>query len=346
MSNPAIKVAVIGLGRWGPNHVRVFSGMENVQMVAVADRDEGACQRFQEKNPKMECVLDYQEILNNPEVSAVIVATPTVTHSQIVQEALLARKHVLCEKPLAANSNEAWQLVALAEQCQRILMVGHVFLFNPGVDYLGRLVREQTLGPLYYISATRTNLGPFRRDVNAAWDLASHDIYIFNHLLEERPLWVSAAGGSYLRQSVEDLVFLTLQYPGGVLGHIHVSWLDPKKVRQITMVGERKMVSWDEFGTPGPVMVYERSVAREPQYGNFGEFQLLAREGDVIIPRIVSAEPLGAQARAFIQRCANGLEEKDVRGSSRQGAEVVDVLMMASLSLKEGGRRVEISYGA
>ena len=193
------------------------------------------------------------------------------------------------------------------------------------------------------INAIRTNLGPFRSDVNAAWDLASHDIYIFNYLLQQRPLAVAATGARFLRPSVEDIVFLTLQYPNGVLGHIHVSWLDPKKVRQITLVGEKKMITWDEFGSPGPVTVHDRSVIRDPVYDTFGEFQLLTKEGDMLIPRIPSQEPMAAQARYFANACAS--QEPLTKGSACDGAEVVDVLEAVTASLSQGGKMAEIKYG-
>ena len=179
--------------------------------------------------------------------------------------------------------------------------------------------------------------------INAAWDLASHDVYIFNSILDERPVWVSCVGASYLRKPVEDIVFLTLGYPDGVIGHIHVSWLDPKKVRTLTVVGEKKMLTWDESAVPGPVMVYDCSVVRDPQYETFGDFQLLTKEGDVVVPRVQLRESLAVQARSFVDRCLYGAPG-DKAGSAKQGAEVVDVLVAAEFSLKED-RQIEVTYG-
>lgn len=338
-----LRVGVIGLGRWGPNHVRNFSALRDCRVTAVADPAEASLQRMHEGYREVACLGDYRALLARDDVDAVVVATPTNTHAEVVRASLEAGKHVLCEKPLTNLSATSWELARLAEQRGRVLMVGHVFLFNAAIEYMAQALVDQVAGPMYYLHAARTNLGPFRYDVNAAWDLASHDIYIFNHLLRARPEWVSAVGGSFLNRPIEDIVFLTLQYPGGVLGHIHVSWLDPKKVRTITVVGERKMITWDEFGVPGPVMIYDRSVAREPRYDSYGDFQLLAREGDVVMPRIRVQEPLAAQARFFAQRCLKGVD--DGRGAARQGAEVVDVLEAAARSLAEQGRRMEIAYG-
>lgn len=338
------KIAVIGTGRWGPNHVRNFNALKDCQVVAVADLNAEALGRMQANFPGLQGCGDYREVLHRSDVNAVVVATPTSTHALIVREALQAGKHVLCEKPLTANSADAWELVKLAEKAGLHLMVGHVFLFNPGIDYLIQAAREEAIGPLYYVNAIRTNLGPFRSDVNAAWDLASHDVYIFNAILGRRPTAVSAVGASYLRPPVEDLAFLTLQYDNGTVAHAHASWLDPRKVRQITMVGEKKMITWDEFGTPAPVMVFDRFVVREPIYNTFGEFQLLTREGDVMIPRIPPKEPLAAQAAVFAARLRG--EDTDLtRGSARQGAEVVDILSAVSRSLRNHGAMEKIEYG-
>lgn len=337
-------IAVIGAGRWGPNHVRNFSAQKNCQVVAVADPREEALARIRANFTYLRAYKDYADILDMPDVDAVVVAVPTSLHYQVVRDALTAGKNVLCEKPLTSKSADAWELVDLAEKMRLQLMVGHVFLFNPGIAYLLQAAREHALGPLYYVSAVRTNLGPFRSDVNAAWDLASHDIYIFNAILDSRPVAVSAVGASYLSPPVEDLAFLTMQYANGSVAHAHASWLDPKKVRQITLVGEKKMITWDEFGVPAPIMVFNRSVVREPVYNSFGEFQLLTREGDVMIPHIPPKEPLAAQAVEFVARL-HGTSNDLVRGSARQGAEVVDILMAASRSMLSHGAMQEVEYG-
>lgn len=341
-----VGIAVIGLGRWGPNHIRNFHSLANCAVVAAADPSEKTWRRAQAAHNAIKCYTSYREVLQRDDVHAVVIATPTETHAEIATAALEAGKHVLCEKPLARSSAAAWKLVELAAQRQRVLMCGHVFLFNPGIQFLARTVREKTVGKVYYLSAIRTNLGPFRSDVNAAWDLASHDIYILNAILGERPQAVSAVGRSYLRKPVEDIVFLTLEYPDGVLGHVHVSWLDPKKVRQITLVGEHKMVTWDDQGSPGPIMIYDRSVIRDPTYETYGEFQLLTREGDVVLPRIPPKEPLAIQAESFVTRCTGAAKEADAKAASgREGAEVVDVLEAVSQSLARNGASIQVQYG-
>lgn len=344
MNEKILTIGILGAGRWGPNHIRNFNALPGCRVSAVADPNPARLDAIANLHPGLAVSSDPGDILKSDRIDAVVVATPTSTHYRLVKTALEAGKHVLCEKPLTADSGQAWELAGLAEKSGRILMVGHVFLFNPGIEYLGNAVSGGEAGRLYYVSAVRTNLGPFRYDVNAAWDLASHDIYIINHLAGSRPLAAAAVGGKYLQDAIEDIVFLTLSYPGGLLGHIHVSWLDPKKIRQITVVGERKMITWDDLGVPGPVAVHDRMVVREPQYRTFGEFQLLSREGDVVLPRIPSREPLAAQAAAFRERCRGGKD--DERGTARQGAEVVDILEAVDKSLSAGGALTEVTYGS
>lgn len=339
-----LRIAVVGLGRWGPNHVRTFSSLSEAEVVAAVDPDPKARERLRHSHGDVPSSAEMAPVLARDDVDAVVVATPTDTHAGIAEQALAAGKHVLCEKPIAHRSDLAWRLVRRAEELDRVLMVGHVFLFNPGVQSLFDQSAPERLGRRYYVKAVRTNLGPFRGDVNAAWDLASHDVYIFNALLSGRPTAVSAVGSSYLQPRVEDIVFITLRYPDDVLGHIHVSWLDPRKVRHITVVGEKAMVTWDDLGSPGPVMVHDRRVVREPQYETFGEFQLLARQGNVVIPAVESREPLAEQTRAFVRRC-RGEDSATEAGSARQAAEVVDVLSAVSRSLAEQGRQVEVEYG-
>lgn len=339
----SINVGVIGLGRWGPNLVRNFHAIPDCTVVALADPLPEMREKMEQQVPGAAYYSDGKALLEHTGLDAVVVSTPTETHYDLVMAALDAGLHVLCEKPLADSGEAAWALDACAKGRGKVLMVGHVFLFNAGVQYLCDAVRSNDVGRVYYVNATRTNLGPFRDDVNAAWDLASHDIYIFNELLQARPESVSAVGQSYLRKPVDDIVFLSLFYPDGVIGHIHVSWLDPKKVRQITLVGEQKMITWDDLAQLGPITVHDRSVKREPVYESFGEFQLLAREGDLVMPRISASEPLALQAREFVRRCQSG--ESDGRGDAAQAAVVVDVLEAADVSLKAAGKAVKISYG-
>jgi len=241
-------------------------------------------------------------MLKESPLDAVVIATPTSSHEQVVMAALRAGKHVFCEKPLALHSRVARRLCAEAKKRRLILMVGHTFLFNPGIRYLRNFILHGHHGRLYYLHAKRTHYGLFRPDVNVVWDLASHDVAIFNYLLKSEPTEVSAVGFDWLRKNIHDLSFISLRYPRGVMAHIHVSWLDPKKEREIMVVGDRKMAVWQDMASPGPVFIYDRYVIRQkPVLREFGDFQLLPREGDITIPKIDMEEPLLIQAREFLE---------------------------------------------
>jgi predicted dehydrogenase len=269
----------------------------------------------------------------------VVVATPAATHYEIVRAAIEAGKHVLCEKPLCITLEEGESLVKLAQQQRVVLMVGHVFLFNPGIRKLKEIVAAGGLGRLRYLVARRTNLGPIRTDVNAIWDLASHDVSIVNFLLDALPYEVSAVGQAFLQEGIEDLGFLTLHYPGEVVANIHVCWLDPKKVREITVVGEDRMACWNDLAVPGPLMIFDKGVVRSHDYSDFGEFQLLAREGDVTIPRVIAEEPLRAQARAFLGALASGEVEA---GDGRHALDVIRVLRAVARSVAMRGAPADV----
>ena len=336
----AIRIGIIGYGQWGPNHVRNFSACPNAQVAAIADsRSERLRAARATAGHVPHHFATYQELLHSGTVDAVVVATPTATHGVIVREALEAGLHVLCEKPLCATAAEGEALVELARRQRRLLMVGHVFLFNSGILKLREYLQAGTLGDLYYLSARRTNLGPIREDVNVAYDLAAHDLAIFQFLLGRRPTELSAVGRSFLQPNIQDVAFITLTYPPQTLAHIQVSWLDPKKVREITLVGSRKMAVWNDLASAGPVMLYDVGVLREQYYDDFGHFQLLPREGDITIPRVQMEEPLRAQSRYFLRCIERGaIEYSDGSG----GVEVVRLLEAVNRSMAQGGQPVRL----
>jgi predicted dehydrogenase len=335
----ATRIAVIGCGHWGPNHIRVFSQLRDSQVVACADLNASRLKAIREQHPNAQFSKDYRELLNDPDIDAVVISTPTKTHYSIVKEALSAGKHVLCEKPLCIETGEGEELLELAKSKNRILMVGHVFLFNPGIIKLKELVRSEGTGRVFYMRAMRTNLGPVRQDVNSVFDLATHDISIFNFLLDAMPESVSAVGGTYLQPGIEDVAFISLRYPGGVVANIQVSWLDPKKTREIVVVGDKKMLVWDELASPGPILIYDKGVVREPYYDDYGQYHLLSREGDITIPKIRLEEPLKVQNRFFLQ-CVRDNAMKENDGAFAVG--VVKVLDAITQSLKAGGASVDI----
>jgi predicted dehydrogenase len=335
-----INIGVIGCGHWGPNHVRVFSQLRDARVVAAADLDAKRLETIREQHPHVETFRDYRGMLKVAGLEAVVVAAPTRVHYQLVKAALEANKHVLCEKPLCLHPQEAEELVALAKSKQRVLMTGHVFLFNAGIVKLKELVGNGDPGRIYYLRALRTNLGPVRRDVNSVFDLATHDIAIFNWLLQSQPESVSAVGGHFLQETIEDVAFISLRYANNILGHIQVSWLDPKKLREIVVVGDKKMVIWDELAPAGPITIYDKTVVRHENYEDFGQFQLLAREGDITIPKVRLEEPLKVQNRYFLKCLTAGhLPMND----GPFAIEVVRVLEAIARSMAEGGVPVRVS---
>ena len=345
-STAPVHIGVIGCGHWGPNHIRNFSTLENSTVLACADPAVERLKAVSRLYPGMTTVTDYRELLANPRIDAVVVATPTATHYALCRDALEAGKHVLVEKPLTLKVADSEKLCRLARACQRVLMVGHTFLFNTGILKLKDCIAKGDIGKVYYLHATRTNLGPIRQDVGVVYDLAAHDISIFNYLLEAQPLEVSARGEKFLRKRIEDVAFISLSYPNHVLANIHVSWLDPKKIRQIVVTGSRKMMSWDDLAATGPVTIYDKGVLayqdgayKEPYYASYGDFRLLTREGDVTLPHLKLEEPLRAEAAHFLD-CIRGAPN-DLSGAAC-GLAVVKTLAAVQESMSRGGRPVKV----
>jgi predicted dehydrogenase len=335
-----IEIAVIGCGEWGPNHIRNFLAQPGARVRIAVDLDAKRLERVHELFPAVETSSDADRVLADPSIQAVVVATPVQTHFNLVRKALQAGKHVLCEKPLCENVAQGRELAELAQARRRALMVGHVFLFNPGIIKVKELLDSGSMGTLHYMHAIRTNLGPIRRDCNAAFDLATHDISIFNWLVGADPLEVSATGGSYLQPGIEDVVSLSLKYPGDVFGTIQASWLNPKKVRQMTVVGSKQMVTWDDMQLGSPVTCYDKGANSNKSYNDFGEFLRIATwDGDVRLPKVQSEEPLKLQARHFLESVARG---EVLRSGSDSAVGVVAVLEAAAISLKEHGRAVPV----
>lgn len=335
-----LRMAVIGCGYWGPNHVRNFSSLNGCKVEEVVDVDAGRLARIAEYFPAVGLNHDYKTTLANPNIEAVVIATPTSTHYRLVREALLAGKHVLCEKPLCEKGEEGRELVRLAQERQLVLMVGHVFLFNGAVEKLKGLIKSEELGRLYYLSSIRTNLGPIRNDVNAAFDLAAHDISIFNWLLDAEPLAISATGACYLRPGIEDVVFISLRYPGNIYATVEASWLNPRKVRHLTVVGSQKMATWDDLEVNTPVAIYDRGANAQQEYSDFGEFLRISMwNGDVRLPRIQLEEPLKRQSLEFL----NAIRQKHAyRSDAIFALGVVKALEAVRKSLEIHGAPVQV----
>jgi predicted dehydrogenase len=334
-----LRTAVVGAGLWGPNLIRNFHNHQTSEVAWVVDRDPERLALTRGRYPEIRVAADAAEAFADPHVDAVVIATPTVTHHQLAAAALTAGKHVLVEKPIATTLAEGEELCALAARHRRVLMVGHVFLFNLGIRRVKELLAEERLGRLFYLSMVRTNLGPIRMDVNAAWDLAAHDISIANYWLGATPVAVAAQGGCWINPGVEDAVFGTLWYPNEVMVHLHVSWLSPRKVRDITVVGERAMLTFDDMNLSEPVRLYDKGVSGERRPGfvdTFASFRTSIREGDIVIPRVVLGEPLRAECDHFIECVARG--ERPL-SDGESGVEAVRVLEAMARSIAKGGGR-------
>jgi predicted dehydrogenase len=339
--NDMLKMAVIGCGYWGPNLIRNFHNHPEVQLKAIADIDPVRLQHVGKLYPHMFCTTDYSEILADPELDAVVVATPVSTHFTLGSQVLKAGKHLFIEKPMAACAEECRHLIDLSRQGSLIIMVGHTFVFTPAVQKIRELMEGGELGDIYYVNITRVNLGLFHQDVNVVWDLAPHDVAMLNDLFQAKPQVVSATGRSYVQKDIEDVAFLTLEYPDRQLAHIHVSWLDPNKIRKATFVGSRKMLVYDDVSSLEKIRVYDKGVDVLPHYDNFGEFQLSYRFGDIFIPRIEQVEPLKIEANHFVD-CV--LRRKEPLSNGVHGLEVVEVLEKACQSIKEDGKPYVLEY--
>jgi predicted dehydrogenase len=332
-------VAVVGCGYWGVNYIRVFSELQRAKVVLVADASSARLEVVRERFPLISTTLNWKEIVENRWVDAVVIATPAATHFQIAREFLRAGKHVLVEKPLTTTVEDGEALIDVCAEAKRILMVGHTFLFNPGIHKVKQLMASSDFGKVYYLHATRTNMGPIRQDVNALWDLASHDVAIFNELLGTQPIRVSAIGSKVLGSDREDVVFATMTYPGGTIANLHVSWVDPNKVREIVVVGGQRRIVFDDLRNLERVRIFEKGVALEMEADSFGEYRLLMRDGDIISPRVDTSEPLKNQSSHFLDCVQTG---KQPTSDGRNGLDVVRVLLALTKSIVLQGAPVSV----
>ena len=333
-----LRFGVIGYGYWGPQLVRNLDRLAQGRVASIADLSPERRQAAQLLYPTANVTDNVEEILLS-DVDAVAIATPIRTHYRLARMALQHGKHVLVEKPLTASTGEARALMLLAEQQKRVLMVGHTFIYSPAVEELRRLVQSNALGKIYYIDATRANLGLLQNDINVIWDLAPHDLSILDYVLGGAPLRVSAHGGAYVRPDIHDVAHISLQYPEGVLAHIHVSWLSPSKVRRFTIVGNRQMAVYDDIETTEKIRVYNRGVDVPEHTATFGEFQLSYRYGDIVSPYIYGAEPLALECQRFAEAI---LEGKPLQSDAQAGLRIVHILEASDASLAADGAFIDI----
>jgi predicted dehydrogenase len=340
-----IRVGVLGAGYWGPNLIRNFANLAGCELAAVCEGDSARRQRISNQYPSAVAFGDYDAMLADGSLDAVVVATSVESHFAHAKAALEANKHVLVEKPLAQTSEQCLELIRLAETRHRVLMVGHTFLFNAAVRKVRQLIEAGDLGNILYLYSQRLNLGIVRQDINAMWNLAPHDISIAGYLTGKNPVRVSARGFDYLQDGLPDVVFLTIEYPERLASHIHVSWLDPQKARRMTVVGSKKMVVYDDMSVDARVQIYDKGVDRIDRDTNntvapsFGEYQLLVRSGDLTVPQIDFPEPLRTECSHFIDCVRTG---ESPFTSGWDGLRVVAVLEAADRSIAQGGSPVDV----
>ncbi|RKY33491.1 MAG: gfo/Idh/MocA family oxidoreductase [Candidatus Omnitrophota bacterium] len=338
-----IKIGIIGCGHWGPNFVRTFNKLKDTTVKYVCDLDSKRLREIKKRFSSVFTSTSFRDILKDSEIDAVVIATPAVTHYQLAKEALKFGKNVLIEKPFVLNPQEANYLIRLAKRVNKIIMPGHIFEYHDGVRIIRNYTREGKLGKIYYMYSRRTNLGPIRNDVNAIWDLALHDISIFNFILDAVPLKISADGFSYLRSHIEDVGFITLYYPQDIIAHIHVSWLDPRKIREIVMVGDKKMLMFDDLDGNFPLKFYDKRVMKkkyERPYYTFEEFKMIIKDGQVSTPLIKIREPLLVECESFLEYIKKGRVPEEVL---KRGIDVVKILKGIESSLKNKGKEINLS---
>ncbi|MCC6751816.1 MAG: Gfo/Idh/MocA family oxidoreductase [Deltaproteobacteria bacterium] len=334
-----VNVAVLGAGYWGRNYVRNLSGLPEARLSWVCDLDPRARERAATVAPEAQVTADFTQMLSDPAVQAVVIATNAAHHHGHGLAALRAGKHVLVEKPMATSVRDAEELVRASEEYERILMVGHLMLYHPAVERLRAMVQGGELGKIHYLYALRVNLGQIRSDENALWSFGPHDLSIIRYLLGAEPESISARGQAYLRAGVEDVVFVNVAFRDHTMAQIQLSWLDPHKERRLTVVGSRKMVVFDDVHPTEKLRLFDKGFDRPPEYDSYGDY-LSLRNGDIHIPRVAMTEPLTAECRHFLQAVSDGTS---VRSPGHEGLEVVRLLEAAQQSLEAGGVPVRFS---
>jgi predicted dehydrogenase len=329
----AIGAAVIGYGYWGPYLARNVAESSELRLEAVCDRDTVQLALFRKRYPDARAVSELDAVLGDPSIEAVVIATPPPTHHSLAKRALEAGKHVLVEKPLATRVDDAHELARIAAANDRVLMPGHTFIYSPAVNTVRDLIRSGVIGDVHFITSSRMNLGKYTNE-GVVWDLAPNDLSILLYWLEQPVVEVTAVGSSVLRKGVPETAFMTFTFAGGQTANVQVSWLAPRKVRQMIIVGSKLMVQYDDTSPDEPVRIYDRGMDMLSTPANFGEHQLVYRTGDVVTPRVESAEPLRLELTDFARAIRTGEEP---RASLAIGIEIVAVVEQAEASLRAGG---------
>ena len=335
-----VNVAVIGCGYWGPNLIRNFHSLQDCSVKKICDLDRSRLEHLEQVYPDVSTTMDFREILDDPDIDAVAVATPVRLHYQLASKCLEAGKHTFIEKPMATSSEECRRLLELANARSLTLMVGHTFVYTSAVRRIKEIADSGELGEVMYISSRRLNLGLFQKDINVAWDLAPHDISIILFVLGKEPVSVNCQGKAHMSPDIEDVTNMTLNFSNGGIALIHSSWIDPRKIRETTIVGSSKMIVYDDNEPLEKLRIYDKRVEAPRRYDTFGEFQYAYHYGDMYAPFLKQNEPLGVECRQFLDSTRNGGKSDS---SGEEGLKVVRVLEAAAKSLADGGRQVPIA---
>jgi predicted dehydrogenase len=330
-------MAVVGLGYWGPNLLRVLIERTDVNVRWICDQDQTRLDRLSRRYPSVEPTQELDDVLNDPRVDGVMLATPVNTHYELGRRCLEAGKHTFVEKPLASSSSDARSLIDLATECEPVLMCGHTFLYSPPVRAVRKLIEEGELGDLYFVSSSRVNLGLHQRHVSVIWDLGPHDFSILLYWLGGPPHTIRATGRDSIVPGIADVAFVTMEFPSGVIANVELSWLAPSKLRRTVIVGSQKMVVYED-GTPEALRIFNRGVVyRDPE--TFGEYHLSYRAGDILSPHLANDEPLALQVGDFVRAIRTGeLPEHGLALAS----DVVRLAEAADASLDDGGAQIEL----
>ncbi len=338
MSNPT-KVGVVGCGYWGPNLIRNFRGLQDCQLKLVCDLSEARLKHMRTLYPEVETTRDFNHMLNGAGLDAVVVATSVRFHYSMAKAALEAGKHTFIEKPMAASSAECEELIEIAQKNGLTLMIGHTFLYSPAVRKIKEIVDRGDLGEIRYISARRLNLGLFQKDINVAWDLAPHDLSIILHIFEDAPISVNCRGSAHVTPGIEDVTSMCLTFRRDRSAIVQSSWLDPRKIREMTIVGSKRMIVYDDVAPLEKIRIFDARVETPPHYDTFAEFHYAYHYGDVYAPYIKQEEPLRTECQHFLDCIKTG---RTPISNGQQGRDLVKILEASSQSLKQDGGAVEL----
>jgi len=335
-------MGVVGCGYWGPNLIRNFNTLPDCNLKLICDRDEQRLRHLTDLYSGVEAVTDFENMLKGSDLDAISIATPVRHHFPLAKASLEAGKHTLIEKPMAVSSEECAELNEIADRNGLVLMVGHTFLYSSPVRHIKKIIDDGEIGAIQYISSRRLNLGLFQKDINVVWDLAPHDISIILYLMGDEPVSVNCQGSANVTPGVEDVAMLSMHFKSGGYASVHNSWLEPNKVREMTIVGTKRMIVYDDVEPLQKVKIYDMRVERPPHYDNFAEFQYSYHYGDMIVPRIQHEEPLRVECQHFVDCIANG-DRPFTCGES--GKDLVEILEASTESLKVGGGQIAMNGG-